>query len=407
MKYGLIGEKLTHSLSSKIYNKCGLEYSLNELNVDDLKDFINKKKLTAFNVTIPYKQQIMPLLDEISDEATAIGAVNTVLYKNNKWYGYNTDIFGMDLAVSRVGIDLANKNVLILGTGGTSNTAQYLCKIKGAKSITKVSRTGSINYDNCYDLVDTNVIINTTPVGMYPHNDGLSIDIDRFSSLSGVFDCVYNPLNTNLILKSKEKGLKCSGGLYMLVAQAIKSMSIFNSTDVDISLIDKIYRDLKLEFSNIVLIGMPSCGKTTIAELVAQRTNKKFVDIDKLFFTYFRTTPANEIIFNGEDSFRKKETIVVKRLNTGGNVIATGGGVVLKKENIDCLKQNGMLVYIDRDINKLSLSDRPLSQQNGVRELYRVRKPLYEKYSDFVVINDNLDDAVKEVITNYEKNIGD
>ncbi len=406
MKYGLIGGKLGHSLSQKIYNKCGLEYSMIELNVEELQSFIDKKVLTAFNVTIPYKQQIMPLLDSISVEATEIGAVNTVYLRGNKWYGDNTDIYGMELAIDKIGISLQNQNVLILGTGGTSNTAEYLAKIKGAKSINKVSRTGVINYDNCYELVDTNVIIDTTPVGMFPNNTSTSVDLGKFPNLNGVFDCVYNPLNTNIVLQAKELGIKASGGLYMLVAQAVKSMSIFNDTNVDVALIDSIYKELLMEFSNIVLIGMPSSGKSTIGEIVASKLNKKFVDVDKMFFTYYRTTPANEIMFNGEDSFRLKETAIVKKLNTGGNVIATGGGTILRKENIDFLKQNGILVYIDRDINKLSLSDRPLSQMQGVKELYRVRKPLYEKYCDYMVTNDNLEDAVKGVINGYEKNIG-
>ena len=406
MKYGLIGEKLGHSLSQKIYNKCGLEYSMIELNVEDLQTFINNKKLTAFNVTIPYKKTIMPLLDNISDEAKAIGAVNTVYLKNNLWYGDNTDIYGMDLAIQKIGINLQDKNILILGTGGTSNTAEYLCKTKGANSVTKVSRTGNINYDNCYEFVDTNVIIDATPIGMFPNNTAKNIDLTKFANLEGVFDCVYNPLNTNIVLQAKELGLKASGGLYMLVAQAIKSMSIFNGSDVDANFIDRIYKELLMEFSNIVLIGMPSSGKTTIGEIVATRLNKKFIDVDKMFFTYFRTTAANEIMFNGEESFRRKETEIIKKINTGGNVIATGGGSVLRKENIDFLKQNGILVYIDRDINKLSLSGRPLSKMQGLREMYKIRKPLYENYCDYLVKNDILEDAVEGVINNYEKNIG-
>ena len=407
MKYGLIGEKLGHSLSKKIYGKCGLDYSLVELQENELEAFMKNKTLTNFNVTIPYKQKIMKFLDHISREALDIGAVNTVSLKDNEWYGDNTDIFGMELALNKARINLLDKNILILGTGGTSNTAEYLCKLKGAKSVTKVSRTGEVNYENCYDLQDTNVIINATPVGMYPNNFSQSIDPSRFKNLTGVFDCIYNPLNTNLILKAKELNISASGGLYMLVSQAVKSMSIFNETEADIRVIEKIYYELLEEFSNIVLIGMPSSGKSTIGELVAKKVNKEFVDLDSMYFRYYRTTPANEIIFNGEEEFRRKETELVRKLNVGNKVIATGGGVILREENINVLKQNGVLCYIDRDVNKLIVKDRPLSQQRGVRELYRVRKPLYEKYSDYRITNDDdIDVAVEEVVNGFEKNIG-
>lgn len=405
MKYGLIGEKLVHSLSKKIYELCGYNYDLLEVKPTNLGNVLRDKTLTNFNVTIPYKKDIIPMLDVVSSEAMDIGAVNTVMLSEGKWYGYNTDIYGMKMALQKARINLKDKAVMILGTGGTSNTASYLAKVEGAKSIIKVGRNSSTNYENCYNLHEINVIINATPVGMYPNNHQSSIDLTRFKNLTGVFDAVYNPLCTNLIMQAKKLNINCSGGLYMLVAQAVKSMAIFNNKEADLVLIDKIYRSLVLQFRNIVLIGMPSSGKSTIGEGVAKLLGKKFVDLDLSFAKVYRLKPAEEIIKNGEESFRNKETEIIKGIIDGGLVVATGGGSVLREENIDFLKQNGFVVYLDRDVSKLSCEGRPLSIKNGIEELYKIRKPLYEKYADVIVKNDNIDVTIREVVKKYEESV--
>lgn len=406
MKYGLIGEKLIHSLSPKIYAMLGIDYSLLEVKREDFRDFIISDRLDYYNVTIPYKQDIIPYLDYISAEAKEINAVNTIKRVGGKLYGYNTDIVGMRQAIKRIGIELKGKNVMILGTGGTSNTAYYMAKTAEANSIVKVSRTGKINYTNCYDLVDTEVIINTTPVGMYPNNDNTPIDISRFDRLLGVFDAIYNPLQTKLIIDSEKRNIKCGGGLYMLVAQALASIAIFNG-EFSESVTDKIYNELLAEFTNIVLIGMPSCGKTAIGKRIANITNRQFVDTDGLFADRYNITPEKAILTYGEDAFRDMETEVVKSINKGNLVVATGGGVVMRESNISSLKQNGKLVYIVRDLDKLSIYNRPLSKQSGIEKLFEIRQPLYERYCDITVNNDkDIDEVTGEVLDKYKKSFG-
>lgn len=408
MKYGLIGEKLGHSLSPEIYRSVGLDYELMELKREELADFMRSGALTAFNVTIPYKQSVMKFLDFIDEEAGKINAVNTVVRKGGKRYGYNTDIFGMRLALSKSGIELKGKNVMILGTGGTSNTAYYMAKTANAASVVKVSRTGEVNYNNCYSLTDTDVIINTTPIGMYPFINAAPIDIAGFKKLSGVFDAVYNPLNTDLVTAARDTGIKASGGLYMLVGQAVKSISIFNDTDIDYDLINKIYNNLTKKFSNIVLIGMPSCGKSAIGKKTAEILNRDFIDTDELFEKTYGKTPEQIIVSMGENVFRQMETEVIKNIVKGNSVISTGGGIVTKKENISLLKRNGVIIYIERALNLLETIGRPLSAKSGVKTLFDTRRPLYEGCCDIKIKNDKtIDIAVKEVIEGYEKNFGD
>lgn len=406
MKHGLIGEKLPHSLSKVIYEKMGLDYSLCEIRKEDIEGVIKGEVLTDFNVTIPYKQEVMKYVDVLDETAKEIGAVNTVTTKNGKKIGYNTDAFGMELLIKRIGVDLLGKTVAILGSGGTSNTAKYVANKLGAGKIFKVSRSGEINYENCYDYY-VDYVINTTPVGTYPNVYDFPVDLSKWKGVKGVLDVVYNPLNTSLVSSAKKLGIKTEGGLYMLVAQAIKAISIFYEKPLDYSLIDKIYGELKGEFANIVLIGMPSSGKSLIGKEIAKLTGKKFIDLDKEYEKQYSTTPKSDIETYGEMYFRDRESNVVKNVKEGGLVIATGGGVIKRENNMDALKRNGVIVYLDRALEKLEVSGRPLSKKEGVEKLYLERKPLYEKYADIVVKNDDMPENVaKEVLNQYEKSIG-
>ncbi|MDD7458118.1 MAG: shikimate kinase [Clostridia bacterium] len=406
MKHGLIGEKLPHSLSKVIYEKMGLDYSLCEIRKEDVEGVIKGEVLTDFNVTIPYKQEVMKYVDVLDETAKEIGAVNTVTTKNGKRIGYNTDAFGMELLIKRIGVDLLGKTVAILGSGGTSNTAKYVANKLGAGKIFKVSRSGEINYENCYDYY-VDYVINTTPVGTYPNVYDCPVDLSKWKGVKGVLDVVYNPLNTSLVSSAKKLGIKTEGGLYMLVAQAIKAISIFYEKPLDYSLIDKIYGELKGEFANIVLIGMPSSGKSLIGKEIAKLTGKKFIDLDKEYEKQYSTTPKSDIETYGEMYFRDRESNVVKNVKEGGLVIATGGGVIKRENNMDALKRNGVIVYLDRALEKLEVSGRPLSKKEGVEKLYLERKPLYEKYADIVVKNDDMPENVaKEVLNQYEKSIG-
>lgn len=399
MKYCLIGEKLGHSYSQVIHSGQGLDYQLVEVEKDGLEEFV-KTCPDGFNVTIPYKKDIIKYLDEVDESARQVGAVNTVLKKNGKLYGYNTDVYGMEYALQRAKIDLLGKTVLILGSGGTSLTARSVCKRAGAKTTLVVSRKGEINYENCYD-VKVDVIINTTPVGMYPNVEGCAVDLERFKGLKGVFDCVYNPLRTNLILQAQKLGINCSGGLPMLVAQGLKAEEIWLDKNIESSVYEDVINSLEKEKRNIVLIGMPSCGKTSVAKAVASITGKKVVDTDQTVFEVEGETPSEIITKYGESVFREKESIAVSKVATeSGVIIATGGGAVLRRENVTALKRNGYLIYLERAIEKLVDDDRPLSKNGAISRLFEQRKPIYESVCDKKVSNDgDISDTVKEILS--------
>ncbi len=406
VKYGLIGKTLKHSYSKIIhqkFNKYG--YELYEILPEELNAFVAKKELKGYNVTIPYKKEIIPFLDQISLEAKTIGAVNTVVNDGGKLCGYNTDFYGMIYMLNRAGISIKERKVMILGTGGTSNTAVSVCKKLGAKEIFTVSRTGEINYQNCYDIKGVEVVINTTPVGMFPNTNESPIDLSRFSSLKGVADVVYNPSATKLLFQAKELGVKFTNGLPMLVAQAKYAMDLFLNQTFDDSVIEKVLKEMQLEMQNIVLIGMPSCGKSSIGERVAKLLNREFIDIDlEIEKAENKTIPQ---IFSemGEEYFRKIEKqITLNTCSLSGKVISTGGGVVKDRENLFALKQNGKVILINRDIDKLISDGRPLSKdKQTIKKLYEERKELYNLFADAKVSNDGeIISAVKGVIKAYE-----
>ncbi|MBQ6727792.1 MAG: hypothetical protein IJQ87_02525 [Clostridia bacterium] len=396
MKYCLIGERLSHSYSAEIHALSGLNYSLKEVPRGKLAEFI-KEGYDGFNITIPYKKEIIPFLDGLDESAKAIGAVNTVVRRGGKYYGYNTDLEGMRYALSRKNIILRDRRVMILGTGGAALTAEALCNAEKAKAIVKVSRVGEINYQTCYNLKDTEIIINATPVGMFPDIGETPIDLSAFPNLTGVFDCVYNPFNTALITQAKRLNINCSDGLPMLVKQALLAQKIWGTSAADDTedIINALYRK-KL---NIVLCGMPSSGKTTIGKMVADILGKSFVDTDAEILTETGKPPAEIIETDGEKAFRDIETEIIKKVAiNSGAVIATGGGAILRQDNVCALKANGVIFYIKRDLSLLSAKGRPLSQNYGIAKLYEERKAWYERAADFTVENNGEKQSAAETI---------
>lgn len=406
--YGLIGKKLSHSYSKDIHNKLfNNEYDLKELNEEEFSFFMQEKSFKGINITIPYKQDVMKYLDYIDDDAKEIGAVNTVVNNNGMLKGYNTDIFGLEYLVKKANIELGNKNILILGTGGTSKTIYQLLKKHNAKVIYKVSRSSksdidSITYDelnNKYN--DFDVIINSTPCGMYPNLYDKPIDLSVMTNLEAVVDVIYNPLRTLLRLEADKRKLKAVNGLYMLVAQAVFADSIFFNKKVDETSIENIYYDLLNQKLNISLIGMPFSGKSTVGKQLAKKLNKGFLDVDQYITTKYNRTPAEIINNDGEQKFRDIETEVIKEIATLSNyVFASGGGSVLREENVDRLRMTSLMVYIKRD-NPIITSDRPLSSNKQMfDELFAKRKLIYEKSADIEVYNnDNVDICINEIIT--------
>ncbi|MBR5900303.1 MAG: shikimate dehydrogenase [Clostridia bacterium] len=407
MQYGLIGEKLGHSFSKEVHALIGdYDYQLKEVQPKDLKTFILSKGFKGLNVTIPYKQSVIELLDFVDENALLIGAVNTVVNRDGKLFGYNTDCLGVKSLIDKVGLNLQGKKVAILGTGGTSKTVFSVVSNLGAKEILKVSRSKSdtcINYEELYlKHFDADVIINTTPVGMYPNVNDKLLDLTRFDKLEGVVDAIYNPLRTQLVLSAKELGIKADGGLYMLVAQAVYAYGYFFNKEIDSSIIDDIYLKVLRQKQNVVLVGMPSCGKSTIGKIISQNLGLEFIDTDEII-----EAEKNQKIYNifanlGEAEFRKIEIEVVSKVSLKvGKVISTGGGVILNSENVKKLKQNGKIFFIDRDLEKLvATNDRPLSNDTDkLKNLYLDRYPKYLKCADVKIENDSLiDQAVDKII---------
>ena len=385
MKYGLIGEHLTHSYSCEIHAQIAdYEYELHELAPSELGGFLTKREFNAINVTIPYTQDVIPYLDGISDTAKRIGAVNTIVNRGGKLYGDNTDFAGMLALAKHIGVDMKGKKVLILGTGGASKTGHALAEYMGAESVYYVSRSGkngSITYEQAVsEHSDAQVIINATPVGMFPKQGGRHIDISAFPKLEGVLDAIYNPLRTNLILDAQERGIPAEGGLYMLSAQAVHAAAVFQDIPLDESLVDKAFKSVKNDKQNIVLIGMPSSGKTTVGRILAEKCGKELADTDEYIVKKIGMPIADFFAKHGEAEFRKIEKETVAGLaSTGGKIIATGGGAVLDAENVRALKQNGVLVFLDRrPENLIATDDRPLaSRRSALEKLYAERYDIY------------------------------
>lgn len=405
MKYCLIGEKLGHSYSAEIHKAMGFDYSLKEIKKERLAEFLANNEYGGFNVTIPYKKEVLKYLDDVHQSVMQTGAVNTVKKVYGKLKGYNTDVGGMEYMIARKGLSLKDKHVLILGSGGTSNTAKALATKQGAKSVSVVSRSGDINYENCYDLTDAQIIINTTPVGMYPNVYAKPIELlGNFENLIAVFDCIYNPFRTQLIMQAKSRGLICSDGLPMLVRQALLSENIWKEQNPTDDITETLITDIRKQKANVVLFGMPSSGKTTFGKLVAKKLGRPFVDLDEYITERQGRSPAKIIQEDGESVFRQIESNAVSEiaLNSGG-VISLGGGTVLDDANVQKLRANGVMVYVKRNLSLLTTKNRPLSQKQGIVNLYNQRAEKYQNAKDVEINNDtDLNSAVKEIENVYK-----
>lgn len=402
MEYGLIGEKLGHSFSKIIHNELfSYNYELKEIKPEEFDEFMRKADFKAINVTIPYKEMVMEYLDEISEKAKEIGAVNVVVNDDGKLIGYNTDFLGLKGLIQKNNIDLKDKKVLILGSGGTSKTALAVCRDLGAQQAFRVSRSGGnglITYDEA-EKVNADIIINTTPCGMFPNIEGAAIDIDKFDGLSAVVDVVYNPLNTDLIVKAKAKGIKAVGGLYMLVAQAIFAAEKFGFK-VKEEDFERVYNKIFKEKQNLVLIGMPTSGKTTIGKILSEELGREFIDSDEEIVEKIGMSISEFFEKNGEAEFRKIEAQVIKEIALKqGAVIATGGGVILNKRNIELLKMNGKVIFLNRPLDMLLTSeDRPLSSDRELlKKRFEERHEIYKASADVEIIADS------DIKTNVQK----
>lgn len=397
MIYGLLGRTLGHSYSPQIHALLGdYEYRLFEVEPQDLEAFLKKREFGGINVTIPYKKDVLPYLSGISDNAKRIGAVNTITVgKDGGLYGDNTDYDGFLRLVQKSSFQVKGKKALVLGTGGASLPISAVLSDLGAREIVFISRSGENNYQNLSRHADADFIVNTTPVGMYPNNLQAPLSLSEFPSLSGVLDIVYNPQKTKLILDAERLGIPAYSGLLMLVAQAKRAAELFLGRDIPDSETDRIFKKLSTEMQNIVLVGMPGCGKTTVGKALAKQLNRPFLDADEEILKRTGKSAEAWIEECGEAVFRQKETEVLESLcKQSGTVIATGGGAVTVPENADILRQNSIVFFINRDVSVLPTEGRPLSKATALSEMYEVRLPLYRGVCDYEIAADDSVEAV-------------
>lgn len=417
MKYGLIGEHLGHSFSKQIQTRIAeienvkdYDYQLVELDKEEFKEFMEKKDFKGINVTIPYKKDVIPYLDEMDESAKAIGAVNTIINVDGKLKGYNTDFGGFLYMVKAHNVHMEGKKVLIIGNGGACAAVKAVCKHENAKDIVIVSRSanrGAIGYDEMYTShLDADIVVNTSPVGMFPNIVNAPIDVSWFHKLECVLDVVYNPILTRLCFEAQEADIKRVIGLEMLIAQAKYTFEIFENMSFDDSIIDEIKKEMLKDRCNIVLIGMPSAGKTTIGKMLEEKLGKKFFDLDDMIIAKAGKSIPEIFQESGEAGFRAIETeVAIEASKMNNKIIATGGGVVKHKVNMDFLRLNGITIFIDRDIDKLISSDpnRPLSSsKQALQQMYKERYPLYQKYAAYIAVNNaNIEETVDDIVNAY------
>ena len=411
-KYGCIGKKLTHSFSKEIHARLAdSEYELIELAEEEIPAFFEKKDFEAINVTIPYKQTVIPYLDSVSEIARRIGAVNTIVNRDGKLCGYNTDYYGMKALIERVGLDIKGRKVLVLGTGGTSKTARVVSADMGASEVLTVSRNKTDEYITYSEAVslhsDANIIINTTPLGMYPDCESKPIDITVFSRLEGVIDAVYNPLCTNLVLDAKKNGIKAECGLYMLVMQAVVAVEKFLDTEISKDAADKVFASVYASKENIVLTGMPGSGKSTVGKLI-NVDGYEFIDTDAEIEKRCGCSIKDLIASKGEKYFRDLESEVIREASSEScRIISTGGGAILREENVRYLKRNGKLFFINANLSRLrATDDRPLSDtEDKLVKLYNERIDIYNATADVVVPDMETPEAEAEYILAKRKEL--
>ncbi len=396
---GLLGKTLGHSYSPQIHSHLGVyEYCLFEKQPEELEEFLKHGNFSGINVTMPYKKDVIPYLDELSPIAQRLGAVNTIVRRNGKLIGHNTDYAGFKSMVQVSGLNANEKKVLVLGSGGASNTAVAVMQDLGANVIV-VSRWGDNHYQNLHLHADARIIVNTTPVGMFPHTLQSPVSLSAFPCLEGVLDVVYNPARTQLLMDAEERGIVAMNGLWMLVAQAKESAEWFQNTTIYDEIITEIHSKLKCHVENIVLIGMPGCGKTTVGKALAKQLGRKFIDIDQAVEEDARK-PIPEIINEfGEEYFRVLETRMISIFGKESNlIIATGGGCVTKTVNYPLLHQNSTIFWLEREISELPTEGRPLSQKGKLEDLYRIRKPFYKAFADVIIENNSVEQTVQLIM---------
>ena len=408
MKSGLLGRKLGHSYSPQIHEFLGeYSYVLFEKEPEDVGDFVKNGDYTGINVTIPYKKDVISYLDELSPLARRMGAVNTIVRRpDGSLFGHNTDYFGFSDLVRRSGITVTEKKVLVLGSGGASNTAVKVLEDMGAKVVI-ISRSGVNNYSNLYLHTDASVIVNTTPVGMYPNTGVSPVDLKLFPKLEGVLDMIYNPARTQLMLDAETLDLPHENGLWMLVAQAKEAAEYFGGKPLEDSLIETVHQKMSARMQNIVLIGMPGCGKSTIGALLAEKLSRKLVDADAEIVRLAGKTSPEIFAQDGEAVFRDWETKALTELGKQSElIIATGGGCVTKERNYPLLHQNSSIFWLQRDIGLLPTDGRPLSQANRLNDMYAVRKPMYEAFADCIIDNNgSSEETVAAILKLLEGNV--
>lgn len=399
--YGLLGKKLIHSYSPFIHSLfADYEYKLFERDETELGEFVKEKSVEGFNVTIPYKKTIKKYLDEIDISAEKVGSVNTVKRQaDGSLKGYNTDYFGFLTLVKRSGVSFSDRKVLILGTGGASLAVKAVAEDLGAGEIIFISRTGKDNYQNLDKHADADIIINTTPVGMYPDNLSSPLSLEGFKDLKAVFDIIYNPAKTKLILEAEESGTPAFSGLTMLVEQARKASEIFSGKKISEEKSEEVLKKVDSSMKNILLIGMPGCGKSTVGRILAEKLSREFTDTDNEIVARAGIEIPEIFKAQGEKGFRQQETQVLKDICAGsGKVIASGGGIVTVDENYLICRQNCFIVFINRATENLPTDGRPLSQSVGREELYKKRLPLYRRFCDFEVDgNADINTVVKRI----------
>ncbi len=407
--YGLLGRKLGHSWSAPIHKELGCDsYRLIELEPEELEGFLRQPNIGGLNVTIPYKKAVMEFCDVIDDTARAIGSVNTIVGRDGKLYGYNTDAAGFVWMAERAGISFAGKKVVILGSGGASVTAQTMTRLGGARQVTVISRSGEDNYENLSRHADADIVVNTTPVGMYPHTGEAPVDLQSFPNCTGVLDVVYNPRRTALILQAEELSIPCSDGLPMLVRQAVAAEEHFFSRTIPDSENERILGKLRQEMTNIVLIGMPGSGKSSVGARLAELTGREAVDLDALIAAKAGMSIPEIFAGQGEAAFRALEREVTAEAGKlSGKILLTGGGVVKNQRNYAPLRQNGRIYHLLRDLDLLPTEGRPLSQTTKLTAMWEERRPMYERFRDTVIDNNGaMEDTAQTIWRDFCENSG-
>ena len=390
-QFGLIGEKLGHSHSKTLHGfLADYSYELWPMPREALDKFMREAAFDGINVTIPYKQAVIPYLAEMGDTARMVGSVNTIVKRaDGSLYGDNTDVYGMRVMAHRAGMQFSGQKTLILGSGGTSLTAQAVVRADGGEAVV-ISRNGENNYENLEKHADAVYLINTTPVGMYPNTDASPVDLTRLPNLKGVLDVIYNPLRTRLLQQAEALGIPHEGGLCMLVYQAVRACELFTGQAVTAQRAQQAEKALRMSVTNLVLTGMPGCGKSTLGRMLAEALGMPLVDLDAEIEKTAQMTIPDIFAKEGEDGFREREAEEVRRFSCrGGQILVTGGGAIKRAENREHLRMNGHVVQITRDLKLLPMNGRPLSQSlEALEKMWQERKPLYAACADRICAND-------------------